>query len=118
MKKVVKMQVAKKGAKKTEVIDLTAEDDGLTKKAYESKGSTFVIGGPKKKGLKTGQATISFSLININEFIVKARPNSGTIHQDVNVALQLVHGARFDWDRKCWVIPLTFHDQLLVKLLK
>jgi hypothetical protein len=59
---------------------------------------------------------VTFSLINIKEFT--ARVDSGKIKIELLNLLQKIPGAKFDWDKRRWVFPITSHDSLQVALAR
>ena len=61
------------------------------------------------------RAKITFTLVNMKEFAVRAS-EAGVVPGRVLTTLKLIPNHRFDWGKRCWVMPLSCHDILNTNL--
>ena len=69
---------------------------------------------PAAQYLYRAPAIINFVLLNAREF--SAIADNGVIPSATLSTLSMVPGARFDFARKCWVFPISQHNNLQVAL--
>jgi hypothetical protein len=104
------------------IVDLTEEEDPVQAPPPAKKGrksSSTYKNGAASTDVYRPDVIIAFHLVSANEFAPRMVSSNGRpLPLELLFTFQLVPRIRFDGEKKRWLVPLTYHDQLQATLEK